>query len=376
MGVMVGHIFQFHENLPAGFWGRFAIGTLDVGALGVPLFFVISGFCIHLSWARKAAASAGLSEPLDEAEARRVVAQTPAPAFGSFWKRRFRRLYPPYLAGKSTLTIESYPEPRGRWMLWDFVLHLFMLHGFHPSFNYGGGNAVYWTLAREEFFYLGYFPLLAARRRWGLVPCLIGLSLLSVVFPVALGFGGTNREGGGWANIVHTSVPTLWIQWALGMASVEAYFGLIRLPSWAGRPRLGVLWLGLGVGSRWGLQLNPHLGLQLAEPLCIGLGFWTLLNWGVRREQAGVWQPSSPRLRALAKWLAATGVISYSIYLTHQPARAALRLLSGSIGASTQPLIFFGVSIAWCLGAYGVWDRFLQPGRAPLPQLADEGLVA
>src|SRR6185436_3528207 len=50
------------------------------GYIGVFLFFVISGFCIHLQWARTKAAGI-------EPEIR----------FGPFWKRRIRRLYPPYL---------------------------------------------------------------------------------------------------------------------------------------------------------------------------------------------------------------------------------------------------------------------------------------
>src|SRR5215217_7060011 len=50
------------------------------GYIGVFLFFVISGFCIHLQWARSRAAGAA-----------------PQIRFTSFWKRRIRRLYPPYL---------------------------------------------------------------------------------------------------------------------------------------------------------------------------------------------------------------------------------------------------------------------------------------
>src|SRR5678816_462717 len=50
------------------------------GYIGVFLFFVISGFCIHLQWARTKAAGV-----------------EPDIRFGSFWRRRIRRLYPPYI---------------------------------------------------------------------------------------------------------------------------------------------------------------------------------------------------------------------------------------------------------------------------------------
>src|SRR5438034_621967 len=57
--------------------------VLGFGYLGVPLFFVISGFCIHLPQARLLAARgpAGAS-----------------PAWRRFFAGRFWRLYPPYLA--------------------------------------------------------------------------------------------------------------------------------------------------------------------------------------------------------------------------------------------------------------------------------------
>src|SRR5678815_655744 len=50
------------------------------GYIGVFLFFVISGFCIHLQWAKA-----------------RATQQPQSIQFGSFWRRRIRRLYPPYL---------------------------------------------------------------------------------------------------------------------------------------------------------------------------------------------------------------------------------------------------------------------------------------
>src|SRR5690242_5231021 len=82
-----------------------AAAVLRLGYLGVPLFFVISGFCIHM-----AAASGRPLRPLD------------------FWKRRLRRLYPPYLASllfsmaivavamawHVHVAVASYPEPRWR----------------------------------------------------------------------------------------------------------------------------------------------------------------------------------------------------------------------------------------------------------------------
>src|SRR5438128_198415 len=107
--------FGWGRNMPMGVpWFRALHAVVDRGDLGVPLFFVISGFCIHLRWAR--ARAAGGSSPLE---------------LGSFWRRRLHRLYPPYfvalcasmalvviayLLGHETPLISRYPEPRPRWM--------------------------------------------------------------------------------------------------------------------------------------------------------------------------------------------------------------------------------------------------------------------
>src|SRR5690242_13750888 len=51
-----------------------------VGNMGVPLFIVLSGFCIHLGVAKRMGRTGVIKAD-----------------WASFWKRRFRRLYPPYL---------------------------------------------------------------------------------------------------------------------------------------------------------------------------------------------------------------------------------------------------------------------------------------
>src|SRR6185503_20553603 len=76
---------------------------------GIYLFFVISGFCIHLFWAK--ARAKGVFEP--------------AINFFSFWKRRVRRLYPPYFAALALyLCYLAYKTPvhvTGAYV-WDVVL--------------------------------------------------------------------------------------------------------------------------------------------------------------------------------------------------------------------------------------------------------------
>src|SRR5262245_59628731 len=72
LAVVMDHAFkhgQFAAIDAAWFQGLRAI--VHNGVLGVPLFFVISGFCIHLPWARQAASGS-----------------TPRIPFRDFWARR------------------------------------------------------------------------------------------------------------------------------------------------------------------------------------------------------------------------------------------------------------------------------------------------
>src|SRR5688500_1389308 len=76
LAVVLTHIPREHRGRIDGTF--FAFLPIDFGTLGVPLFLVISGFCIHLAVARRALE--GHSASVD---------------WAAFWKRRFYRLYPP-----------------------------------------------------------------------------------------------------------------------------------------------------------------------------------------------------------------------------------------------------------------------------------------
>src|SRR5262245_16646268 len=84
MGVVVYHCVGQGQNLLPNNILRYPVQLLQLTSsfvyIGVFLFFVISGFCIHLQWAR--AQASGANSTIQ---------------FGAFWKRRIRRLYPPYI---------------------------------------------------------------------------------------------------------------------------------------------------------------------------------------------------------------------------------------------------------------------------------------
>ena len=193
------------------------------GYIGVFLFFVISGFCIHLQWARSKAAGV-----------------EPEIHFTSFWKRRIRRLYPPYIIALLLfllITAATIGITLNRFFFYDLGMHLLMLHNLDPKTCYTI-NGVFWTLAIEEQLYLAYFLLLFIRVRWGwgvtLSVCLlarVGWMSFSHIIWLKTGIGIPVPE----------AAASHWFTWALGAIGVEAMFGLVKLPRWSRDLRLATV---------------------------------------------------------------------------------------------------------------------------------------
>jgi peptidoglycan/LPS O-acetylase OafA/YrhL len=270
---------------------------------GIYLFFVISGFCIHLYWAKTRAA--GVHEPTIN--------------FFAFWKRRVRRLYPAYFAALAIyLCYIAYKTPvhvTGSY-LWDVLLHLFMLHNLDLRTTYTI-NAAFWTLAIEEQLYLAYFLLLFLRIRFGWARTLLLCFSVRVVWLIMAHCLSTSFG----INIpVTEAAATNWFIWALGALSVEAALGVARLPAWCSRISVAVLGLVCAMGLAQFLPLVDQTGWVhdigwLAMHPAWGMGFFILVNYAVAAEQR--WRRQSSPAPRLIPGLASIGVISYSLYLTH-----------------------------------------------------------
>jgi peptidoglycan/LPS O-acetylase OafA/YrhL len=230
-----------------------------------------------------------------------------------------------YLLGLRVPLVTNYPEPRLRWMGWDLLAHLTMLHGLHPAFDYAGGNPVYWTLARQEYLYLMYLPLLAWRRRRGPAESLLGVLLLGLAFPEVMGWV-IGVDSPYWGQVQNSAV-VFWFQWSLGALAVEAHHGVVTLPRWCSHLALAPVWAALAA-------LSPAPEAAATQALW-GLAFFTLLNACVARERAGRW----PTGRFFG-WLAGAGVVSYSVYLVHSPMRYVGKGLLGPLAATPDPALF------------------------------------
>jgi peptidoglycan/LPS O-acetylase OafA/YrhL len=305
-GVVLYHaVTQGAQLVPDNFL-RYPVRLVQFGSsfgyIGVFLFFVISGFCIHLQWAKA-----------------RAAGQEPEIPFGSFWKRRIRRLYPPYLIALALylgLTAWTVGIDITHFFIYDIGMHVLMLHNLDPKTCYSV-NGVFWTLAIEEQLYLAYFLLLFLRARWGwgltLVVCLLaraGWMAFSHIVWLKTGAGIPVPE----------AAASHWFTWALGAIGVEAMFGLIQLPKWCRNLWLAsVLIIGASAISYF-LPAIPKdtpwhdLGWYLMHPIW-AIGFFIVVNRSVLAEQSWI---RKLKLPALVSIFATFGVFSYSIYLTHE----------------------------------------------------------
>jgi peptidoglycan/LPS O-acetylase OafA/YrhL len=329
LGVVLYHaVLQTTNAVPNNFF-RWPVKLLQFlssfGYIGVFLFFVISGFCIHLQWAKA-----------------RANGQPQSIQFGSFWRRRFRRLYPPYLIAFGLFMLMAALSTGIKltpFFFYDLVMHLLMLHNLDPNTCYSI-NGVFWTLAIEEQLYLAYFLLLFLRTRWGWGPTLIICALARIAW--------FYFSHGVWV-VTGTGIPvpeaaaSHWFTWALGAIAVEAAFGLVKLPKWCRNLWIGAAAIVIASATSMILPVTQkdtlahNLAWMLMHPVW-GLGFFIVVNRVVRAEQSwlrlekGFEAGLEKGLEAGLEWpgvvtrmvirmvaaAAFVGVFSYSLYMTHE----------------------------------------------------------
>lgn len=355
-GVAALGVVLFHASDVAGI-GRSHLaeraldGVLTWGRYGVWLFFVISGFCIHRQWALRA--RDGHHEP---------------PDFFAFWRRRIRRLYPPYLVSLAIYVCLSHFvggvafTPR---FLGSLGLHLVLLQNLDPL-SLNAVNEVFWTLAIEEQLYLLYFVFLRVRIRFGWTAALLlGAFARALWFALAL---VVHRLWGSDFIVVTQSAAAQWFVWILGALSVEAFIGLVDVPAALQRRRVAAAML---VAAAWlwdiySYRMEPgvlrHIVWLLTDPLW-GFGCFVLVNAIVRLE----WRAPSPAGALLAR----IGLFSYSLYLSHEFVTAyGWRWLAPVLGAArpipnlllTPALTISSVVVAWVF--FQLFERpFCSPAQ-------------
>jgi peptidoglycan/LPS O-acetylase OafA/YrhL len=269
------------------------------GSAGVPIFFVISGYCIHRGGALRLAQDPNYT--LDTA---------------NFWARRFARIYPVLLAALLlTFALDwcSFQLPPVNHKLREIGLHAFLVNLFSLQGVAGktyGSNGALWTLSLEVQFYAIYPLLFALRRRLGMTPLLALVALVNIVSAYVL-----ERHD-------LQFFTSYWFSWALGawIADARAQKTLAKnaRPASNGLYTVAAVLVALGC-------VAFHFGQYGAFQLW-ALGFAFYLYKALERSAA-----ETPVARLLSRF----GDFSFSLYLIHLP---IFVLLSSLLYRSTLQL--------------------------------------
>lgn len=293
---------------------------IQFGYFGVTIFFVVSGFCIHLPQARRHAQSGKDGLKLE-----------------AFFQRRFWRLYPAYFAGLFVASLslgimrlmeyraKGWPVPLpDSFYVQAFGLDeigynaLFLLPFFERAKDL---NSVLWTLVFEVQFYLLYPLLLWLIRRAGLLP--VGIFLLVCECWMA----PTPKTVDTFMK--HDPCEYLFLskyfEWYLGVLAAEL---MVNRKQLAARPWL-LLATVMGViascGSVFYPALWPYRDIFVASTTCVFI-VAMLQNQSQKDRPPG----------HLLRWFIWLGMFSYSLYLLHIPLmrmiNAANTLLAESLG--------------------------------------------
>jgi peptidoglycan/LPS O-acetylase OafA/YrhL len=258
----------------------------SMGWIGVAIFFVVSGFCIHLSHKRSRDKS-----------------------WYIFFVRRLFRIYPPYLLVLLAFGI-LLPAIRLHRIHVDagqMLSHLFLIHNFDSRYCFGI-NAIFWSLALEVQLYCLYPLLLWMVGKMGWQRTLGITAILEIALH---GVTGT-------LSVVQTTLwePTwfthnpfdYWFSWSVGAVVADAYLERREVP-FAHR------------GHAWWAAL-VLLGYFIRPLSFLCFTFTALFSAHVvacflTRPKLAF--PTKGIAGLCCNHLRFAGVLSYSIYLIHQP---------------------------------------------------------
>lgn len=336
-GFAIFWVFGFHalgfsykgEGLPWKDWIRnFASPPGDasyylwypfsIGYLGVAIFFVVSGFCIHLSHA------GGRDD------------------WRGFFHRRFFRIYPPYLLALLFFAF-LWPtfrlrQPGSDESLATLLRHVLLVHPFTPESTLLTHpiNPSFWTIGVEVQLYLLYPVLhgIARRSSWGLALVLaaaIEAGLRTILaFQAAEQAASSARVPG----VLEFLPFTYWGSWALGAWLADAHL-CGRVPSFP-RGSTGAAWAVVAIAS----VVRP-LDKFMFPLGCVATAI-ALGNHLARRS------PGPGPVGGFARHFAFAGGCSYSFYLLHQPIAAGFyNVLKGRFQVAEPWLLMLLTLALW-----------------------------
>lgn len=318
IAMVVGWHFAPLDLLPEA-----TVNRLAVLSRGVDLFFVLSGYLIGGIVLREVApAGAWLA------------------AVSRFWRRRWYRTLPAYLATVAlyviTLAFPHQASAEGFPWLYLVFLQSYVL-GLPQVFGHS------WTLAVEEHFYLA-LPLLvigcgaAHRRTPARVAAVVGgVGLVLAAARVALRLAGHDVNEA----LSHWRADGL----VAGVLLACATHGGDRLVSWLAARR-AVSWIATItlVAAAFVLDLRG----SLATPTALAVAFAALVALAASGE------PLLARVGA-ARPVATVARLSYAVYLTHQLANRSLQVVVFDGGPRDAVEVAAHVPLALALTGVSAW---------------------
>jgi len=313
------------------------------GYVGVMLFFVLSGFVIHLPYA---------------AGSRRF-------AFGSYFVRRFLRIYPPYAAALVlSLIVATHVHTNRPAMLDAGILEksFFFLQNYP---HWGGpsaelawlqpaGNIALWSLPVEFELYLVYPLVLWLMDRFTLTTAMLAVAGVSLAASLVDIFVAHPRGlMPNWANYVPTFAH-YWIVWCAGVWLAEK-FARDEMPAW------NLRWsLLFGASAIFGIaNRRPLLPNDIGDFVLMIVFVCAMVWMASRGDRAGRFGNANPLVRL--------GDISYSLYLIHMPVflcLLALWMRFHPAGAPTNYLVSVAAALFAIPVAYAFSLLFERPSIA------------
>jgi peptidoglycan/LPS O-acetylase OafA/YrhL len=301
--VLINHTTHYHPATQSDSWGSELAEVLVTVAkrlwIGVPIFFVISGYCI--------------SAAADSARHKNH-------SLATYFYRRFRRIFPPYwvvlitsviavglvdyLLMPNAISQSNRNDLYRPWWYspWQWFGNITLTEIWRPYFV-GDGRALFlgqaWTLCYEEQFYAvtGLLLLLAPRRIFGaaaVMTVLVGI-VMSVAPWFGIPIGGFFFDG-------------LWIQFALG---VLVYYQI----NYASKKSY---WLGVVLLVAGAVYSCMEPGKLLEEHKNWNQSFLAAFSFALAILALHPMDSVLMRLPAL-KPIRTCGTMCYSLYLVHVP---------------------------------------------------------